>query len=452
MPSLVVHPAPAALFGSVPVPPDLLIAHRALILGGLAKGLTRLTHLTLVGDLARTADALRAVGVGLEPASAHEIRIRGGGLDALQKPELPLGVGGSSTALALLCGVLSGQRFESTVRGDEHLRDRSLLARIVAPLRARRANLRLGTVDERGSAAGFSLVVGPLPDGEALAGIDFASPSSDAEVKGALLLSGLYADGPTRLVEPRISCDHTERLLSSLGVPLRTAGSAIELDPGQWGGHLPAFDIAIPGDLSAATFLVAAAQLVQGSRVTVRGVGVNPTRTGFLEVARDMGAGLGVEPKGESGGEPLADIHAWSCPLRAMSIGGETVSRGIGEIPAACALAARARGTTRVCDAAGSTAGGLDRLAEIARVLRAFGIACEVQSESLDVEGRDGPLEPADVDAGGDDRLGMMAAVLALVARSPSKIAGAGCIAASYPKFVATLRALGARIEVVAVC
>jgi 3-phosphoshikimate 1-carboxyvinyltransferase len=211
---------------------------------------------------------------------------------------------------------------------------------------------------------------------------------------------------------------------------------------------MPAFEIDIPGDVSAAAFVLVAAQIVEGSRVTVRGVGLNPTRTGILEIARDMGAGLSIEPQGDRSGEPVAELHAWSAPLRAIAIGGETVPRAIDEIPIACALAARAQGTTRIRDADELRHKESDRIATMARVLRAFGVDCEEAPDGLDVEGRPGALEPADVDSRGDHRIAMTASVLALVAGGPTRIRDAACIATSYPKFVATLRALGAQVDV----
>jgi 3-phosphoshikimate 1-carboxyvinyltransferase len=211
---------------------------------------------------------------------------------------------------------------------------------------------------------------------------------------------------------------------------------------------MPAFDIDIPGDVSAAAFMLVAAQIVEGSRVTVRGVGVNPTRTGLLEIARDMGAGLAIEPQGERSGEPVAELHSWSAPLQAIAVGGETVPRAIDEIPIACALAARAKGTTRIRDAEELRHKESDRIATMAKVLRAFGVTCEETPDGLDVQGRADALEPADVDSRGDHRIAMTAAVLALVARAPTRVRDAACIATSYPKFVATLRGLGARVDV----
>jgi 3-phosphoshikimate 1-carboxyvinyltransferase len=268
-------------------------------------------------------------------------------------------------------------------------------------------------------------------------------------VKSALLLSGLWAHGTTLVKEPTVSRDHTERMLLALGAPLRTMGSMVSLDPAGWDGRLNAFEIDIPGDVSAACFMLVAAQIIAGSKVTVRGVGVNPTRTGLLEVMRDMGAGLIIEPQGERAGEPIAELHAWQAPLRAVSVGGETVPRAIDEIPIACALAARAHGTTRIVDAAELRHKESDRIATMAGVLRAFGVECAELEDGLEIEGKgDAPLEPVDVESKGDHRIAMTSAVLGLVASGPSRIRDADCIATSYPKFVATLRGLGARVDV----
>jgi 3-phosphoshikimate 1-carboxyvinyltransferase len=291
-------------------------------------------------------------------------------------------------------------------------------------------------------------VVGPLPDGTFLSALEYESPIASAQVKSAILLSGLYAHGATYLKEPTVSRDHTERMLQALGVPLRTVGPVVEIDPAGWNGKMPSFELTIPGDLSAAAFLLVAAQVIEGSRVTVRGVGVNPTRTGILEIARDMGAGLSVEPGGERAGEPIAEIHAWSAPLRSITIGGEVVPRGIDEIPIACVLAARASGKTIIANAEELRVKESDRIATMASVLRAFGIACVEQPDGLEIEGRQEPLVPVDVDSHGDHRIAMTVAVLALAGTGPSRVRNADCIATSYPKFVGTLRALGAHVEI----
>jgi 3-phosphoshikimate 1-carboxyvinyltransferase len=447
MTTLVVHPATGPLVGSVPVPSDKSIGHRALLFGALCEGATHMTGFSHGEDNVSTANALRAMGVGIEEPGPGELVVHGVGLSGLKAPAGDLDCGNSGTTMRLLCGVLAGARFRATLVGDETLSRRPMM-RVAGPLRLRGAVIDGRRHATRADDIVAPLVVGPLPEGRDLGPLEYVSPVSSAQVKSAILLSGLQAHGATRFREPTVSRDHTERMLGALGCPIRTAGPLVELEPSGWDHRMLGFTIDIPGDISAAAFLVVAAQLVEGSRVTARGVGVNPTRTGLLEIARDMGGGLTVEYQGERGGEPVAELHAWSAPMRAITIGGETVPRAIDEIPVACALAARAHGTTRIRDAEELRHKESDRIATMATVLRAFGVSCDEKPDGLDVEGREGPLDAADVDSRGDHRIAMTAAVLALVGRGPSRVRDAGCIATSYPKFVATLRGLGARIDV----
>jgi 3-phosphoshikimate 1-carboxyvinyltransferase len=445
--TLLIHPADKPLVGSVPVPSDKSIGHRALLLAALCEGTTSIESFSHGEDNVSTANALRAMGVAIEEPTPASLRVHGAGLFGLRAPDCDLDCGNSGTTMRLLSGILAAQPFRATLVGDASLSRRPMM-RVLGPLCARGAVATGKPHSTREGEVTAPLVIGPLPEREHLRELEYEGPVSSAQVKSALLLSGLFAHGATWLKEPAVSRDHTERMLRALGVPIRTMGTLVELDPAGWDGKMPAFEIAIPGDLSAAAFLVVAAQLVPGSRVTARAVGVNPTRTGLLEIARDMGAGLAIEPGGERAGEPIAEIHAQSAPMRAASIGGETVARAIDEIPIACALAARAHGTTKIRDAQELRVKESDRIATMASVLRAFGVACEERPDGLDVEGRQEALEPADVDSRGDHRIAMTAAVLALAARAPSRVRDAACIATSWPKFVATLRALGARIDV----
>jgi 3-phosphoshikimate 1-carboxyvinyltransferase len=444
--TLVVHPATGPLTGSVPVPSDKSIGHRALLLGALCEGDTHITGFSHGEDNVSTANALRAMGIVIEEPSPTELVVHGKGLRGLTAPAQDLDCGNSGTTMRLLCGTLAAAHFRATLVGDETLQRRPMM-RVAAPLRQRGARIEGRKHPTRDDILA-PLVIGPLPDGSVLAALEYDSPVASAQVKSAILLSGLYADGVTRVREPSVSRDHTERMLSSLGCPLRAVGPVVELDPRGWDRRMPSFDMSIPGDVSAAAFVLVAAQIVEGSRVTARDVGVNPTRTGLLEIARDMGAGLAIEPQGERGGEPVAMLHASYAPLRAVLVGGETVPRAIDEIPIVCALAARASGTTRIHDAEELRHKESDRIATMAGVLRAFGVSCEERTDGLEITGREGLLDAAEVQSKGDHRIAMTAAVLALVARGPSRIRDAACIATSYPKFVATLRALGARVDV----
>ena len=447
MTTLVIHPATKPLVGSVPVPSDKSIGHRALLLASLCEGQSQIHGFSHGEDNVSTANAMRAMGVEISDTGPTDIVVRGVGLHGLHAPSTPLDCGNSGTTMRLLTGILAAQPFEATLVGDASLSKRPMM-RVISPLRARGAIIRGAPHPTKRDDVVPPLVVGPLPDGAYLSAIEYDSPIASAQVKSAILLSGLYAHGTTYVKEPTVSRDHTERMLQALGVPLRTVGSVVQIDPAGWNGKMPSFELTIPGDLSAAAFLLVAAQVIEGSRVTARGVGVNPTRTGILEIARDMGAGLAVEPGGERAGEPIAEIHAWSAPLRAITIGGEVVPRGIDEIPIACALAARASGKTTIANAEELRVKESDRIATMASVLRAFGIACVENPDGLEIEGRQGPLVPVDVDSHGDHRIAMTVAVLALAGTGPSRVRNADCIATSYPKFVGTLRALGAHVEI----
>jgi 3-phosphoshikimate 1-carboxyvinyltransferase len=448
MTNLVVHPLEKALVGSVPVPSDRSIGHGALLLASLCDGVSNLRGFAYGEDNRALASAMRAMGAAIVDTAPGEVTVTGTGLFGLRPPGGALECGSSGVTVSVLAGLLAGQPFASSLVSDGSL-SRHPMMRIVQPLRARGAIVDGAPHPTEAGELVAPLRVGPLPRDQQLGALEHASPVASAEVKSALLLSGLYAHGSTHFKEPTLSRDHTERMLHALGVPLRTAATMIELDPAGWSGKLPAFDMTIPGDASAAAFLLVAAQIHEGSRVTVRGVGVNPTRMGLLEIARYMGAGVDVVPQGEQGGEPIAEVTAWCQGMRGITISGEIVPRAVDEVPLACALAARARGTTTIRDVARHRVDESDRVAAMAGALRAFGITCEELPDGLAIEGKEGPLEAARIESRGDHRVAMTAAVLALGGRAPSTIVDCDCIGASFPRFVGTLRALGARIEAV---
>ncbi len=447
---LLVHPARKPLVGSVPVPSDKSIGHRALLFAAIARGRSRITGFSYGEDNVSTANALRALGVRIEDVSKTSIEVDGVGLFGLKAADKTLDCGNSGTTMRLLAGLLCAQPFTSILMGDETLMRRPMM-RIAKPLRARGAKIEGEPHKTKAGEITAPLRVGPQPPGTPLGPLEYESAVASAQVKSAILLSGLYAHGATFFKEPTVSRDHTERMMRAMGVPIETVGAIVRIDPAGWNGELAAIDAEIPGDISAAAFLVVAAQLVAGSRVTARGVGVNPTRTGILEITRDMGGGLAVESGGERAGEPIAELVAWSAPLRAMAIGGEVVPRAIDEIPIACALAARASGRTIIADAEELRVKESDRIATMARVLRSFGVTCEEKPDGLVIDGTDAPLTPGDVASNGDHRIAMTACVLGLVASGskPTRVRDVDCVATSFPKFVGTLRALGAEFEVV---
>ncbi|MEO8877540.1 MAG: 3-phosphoshikimate 1-carboxyvinyltransferase, partial [Polyangiaceae bacterium] len=348
MTDLVVHPAEKPLEGGVPVPTDKSIGHRALLFSALANGTSRIQKFAGGGDNISTANALRAMGVQIDESeksgAGRELTVRGVGIFGLIKPQADLDCGNSGTTMRLFCGLLAAQEFSSRLIGDASLSGRPMM-RIIKPLSQRGAKISGSAHPKKSGEVTAPLVIEGLPEDSYLTELEYESAVASAQVKSAILLSGLYAHGTTYFREPTVSRDHTERMLQALGVPLKTMGPVVQLDPSGWRGVLDPLDLEVPGDLSAAAFLITAAQIVEGSRITMRGVGVNPTRTGILEIVRDMGGVVAMDQQSERSGEPVADLHARGSSLHSARIGGELVARAIDEIPIVCALAARAVGT-----------------------------------------------------------------------------------------------------------
>jgi 3-phosphoshikimate 1-carboxyvinyltransferase len=445
----VVQPARAPLRGSVPVPSDKSIAHRALIFASLAEGTSEIRGFSYGGDNVSTLEAMRAMGVRVEDDGEGTLKVHGVGLHGLRAPAGPLDCGNSGTTMRILSGVLAAQPFQTTLVGDASLSKRPM-ARIAGPLRRRGATIEGAFHPTKAGEITPPLVIGPLPAGARLMGIEEDMRVASAQVKSALLLSGLYADGPTYVKEPLVSRDHTERMLQALGVPIRAVGTVVELDPAGFSGVLRAFSMDVPGDLSAAAFLVGAALLVPGSEVVVRGVGLNRTRSGFLDFLRDIGALLTAEERGDAMGEPVGDLFVRGGDLRSGLLAGEVVTRAIDEVPALSAIAARGRGTTEIADAAELRVKESDRLRAMARVLAAFGVTSEERPDGMKIVGHpDAPLTAADVDSEGDHRIAMSAVMLGLVADGETRVRDVECVGTSFPRFAGTLRALGADVRAV---
>jgi 3-phosphoshikimate 1-carboxyvinyltransferase len=434
------------LRGSVTVPGDKSIGHRALLLAGLADGSSVIRGLSEGLDNASTARALEAMGVSIsfepEPTGGLTARVRGVGLEGLRMPRASIDCGNSGTTMRLLAGVLSAQRFGVRLLGDASLSKRPM-RRIVEPLRARGAHI----AGVRGAKEGehyAPLSIAPLIEGERLGGLRYESPIASAQVKSCLLLSGLYADGPTAVYEPVLSRDHTERMLLALGVPLETAGTISVLDPEGWDRRWDGFEWKVPGDPSSASFLLAAAHAVPGSELEIHGVCTNPTRTGLVDALRQARAALEIVPRGEAAGnEPVATLVARSGPLAPMRVGGEIVTRMIDEVPILSVLAAVARGRTDVRDAEELRSKESDRLATMAGVLRAFGADVVELQDGLTIHGG-AVLRGARVESHGDHRVAMSAVVLGLLADGETVVEDVDCVETSFPGFAALLRGLGA--------
>ncbi|MBK9031915.1 MAG: 3-phosphoshikimate 1-carboxyvinyltransferase [Myxococcales bacterium] len=447
MTAFVVTPTGRPLAGQVTAPGDKSVGHRALLFSALARTRVRIRGLGGGADNGRTARAIIALGATTERVGDALI-VRGPGLRHLHAPPAPIDCGNSGTTIRLLTGLLAGQPFASELFGDESL-SRRPMARVIAPLRAMGAHItgRAGGVD----------VSPPLTIAacaERLRGCDHALAIASAQVKTALVLAGLCADGTTRVREPWRSRDHSEHLLTAMGAPIRVRDREVEVHAGGWDGALAIDQITVPGDPSSAAFILAAALVagVGGDGVSCVGVNQNPTRTGFLDALAAMGW---VAPTrdpvtyypGEDG--VTIDVRGPAPALRATRIAGELTVRAIDEIPILAAVAALAEGETVIEDAGELKVKESDRIATTVAMLRAFGVDAEAQGEGLVVVGRGRrTLRAARVDSAGDHRIAMAGTVLALVADGPSRIDDADNVATSYPGFVAALTSLGADLRV----
>jgi 3-phosphoshikimate 1-carboxyvinyltransferase len=413
------------------VPGDKSISHRAVLLGALAEGASRITGFLPSGDCMATLACVRALGIEVEAHDRTTVTVYGRGLRGLRPPTGALHCSRSGTTMRLLTGILSGQSFGCTLTGDPQLLRRPM-RRVVEPLRHMGAEIK--TANGR---APLSIC------GRRLRGHDHSLAVASAQVKSALLLAGLDADGPTVVRQPGPARDHTERMLEAMGASIETAGLDVILAPSP---SLSPLSLQVPGDISSAAFLLVAAALVPGSEITVESVGINPTRTGLLEVLRAMGAEISLERAREEGSEPVADVTVRSSYLAGVEVGDGTVVRTIDEFPALAVAATQARGTTVVRDAAELRVKETDRIATVVSGLRALGARIEPQPDGFVVEGP-ARLKGAVVDSHGDHRLAMALAMAGLVAEGEVVIKNASCIDDSFPGFVKVMRMLGADID-----
>jgi len=413
---LVISPA-GRLRGRVRVPGDKSISHRAALIGALARGDTVIHHFLRADDCLHTVSCLRALGVGIEDEGSRLI-VRGMG-PRWRAPMTPLDAGNSGTTMRLLAGILAGQPFQTELTGDASLRTRPV-DRIVEPLS------RMGA---RIVASGDGRFPPLRITGRSLRGITYTLPIASAQVKSAVLLAGLLAEGPTTVVEPTPTRDHTERMLAAFGAPIRRDGDRVSVTAAALQGH----EVRICGDISSAAFLLAAAAAMPGSELTVEHVGLNPTRTGFLDVLRALGAEVDVRQTGEDAGEPVGAVTVRGQRLRGVRIGGSLIPRVIDELPVLCVIATAAEGETVISDAAELRVKESDRIAVIARGLRALGGEVEERPDGLTVYGS--RLHGGRVGSAGDHRIAMAFAVAGLLAGGPVTVEGAESIKVSFPEF-----------------
>ncbi len=422
---------PASVRGEIAVPGDKSISHRAIILGALAEGETIVSNLSSGEDKERTLDAFRAMGVRML-SGVTGVSIVGVGLHGLSEPAGPIDCGNSGTSMRLLAGVAAGQPFTTTLTGDRYLLRRPM-RRIVDPLMAMGA--RIGGERGAGEEIRAPLVIAGPPGGAPLRPIEYEMPLASAQVKSAVLLAGLYARGRTTVIEPGPTRDHTERMLRTFGAEVTRAGNRITVTGGP---RLRGTRVDVPGDFSAAAFFLVAALITPDSEVRVRGVGVNPTRTGALDILRAMGADLALVDAGERGGEPVADLVARSSRLRATEVRGELVVRAIDEFPVLAVAAACAEGTTRIREASELRTKETDRIEAMVAELAKLGVRARALPDGMDIEGG-AALTGARCSSHGDHRVAMALAVAALRARGETLIEGADMVATSFPGFRETL-------------
>jgi 3-phosphoshikimate 1-carboxyvinyltransferase len=423
-----VEPA-AAVVGHVVVPGDKSISHRAVLIGALGEGETRVGGFGRSGDTQATMDAVRALGVEIEEVADDELVVHGAGLRGLRAGGVDCRNAG--TLMRLLTGVLAGQEGEFTLSGDESLTPRPM-ERVASPLR------RMGAAVETTDGHAPLVVHGS----DALRGIEIEPEVASAQVKSAILLAGLNAQGPTTVVERIPTRDHTERMLEAAGAHLRRTTTSVTVEPA---GALRLAEVVVPGDFSSAAPLLVAAALVPGSDLTIHDLGVNPRRTGLLAVLERMGARVSVFERRRAGGEPVASVQVQSAELIATEIGADEVPGLVDELPLVALLASHARGETRVSGAGELRVKETDRIEAVTDGLRTLGARVHSRADGWTVTGVPARLRGGRVDARGDHRIAMLGAVAGLASREGVAIERADAAAISFPGFYELLESVTRR-------
>ena len=415
------------LKGTISIPGDKSISHRAVMFGSLAKGTTHITNFLSGADCLATIDCFRAMGVRIEQ-DGTEVTVHGTGLHGLKKPEKQLDVGNSGTTTRLISGILCGQDFEVTLSGDASLNKRPM-GRIMKPLSMMGAEIE--SVSGNGCA--------PLRiNGKPLKAVHYESPVASAQVKSAVLLAGLYADGKTSVTEPALSRNHTELMLESFGVQVMSEGTTASVMPPK---EMTATDIAVPGDISSAAFFIAAGLVTPNSCITLKQVGINPTRNGILKVCEAMGADLTMSNVKDDNGEPTADITVKTSRLKGTEIGGELIPTLIDEIPVIALMAAFAEGETVIKDAAELKVKESNRIDLTVDNLVKMGVNAEATDDGMIIRGGN-PLRGASIHCKYDHRIAMTFSVAGINAQGTTVIEDAECVDVSYPNFYEQLHML----------
>ena len=415
------------LLGELTVPGDKSISHRTVMLGALAEGVTEAEGFLPGADCLSTISCFRQMGVSIHQ-EGDRILIHGVGLHGLKAPERILDAGNSGTTVRLLSGILAGQNFTSRITGDASIQRRPM-KRIIEPLSQMGASV--SSVNGNGCA--------PLEiHGSSLHGIHYHTPVASAQVKSCILLAGMYGQNATSVTEPALSRDHTERMLRFMGASLSSDGRTVSIQPEP---RLKGKKIRIPGDISSAAYFIAAGLLVPNSEILLKNVGINPTRSGMLNVCRDMGADLTLLNEDTSGPEPVADLLVKSSSLHGTVIEGDLIPALIDELPILAVLAAFAQGTTTIRDAAELKVKESDRIASVSENLRRMGADVTPTEDGMILHGGK-PLHGATIETGLDHRIAMSFSIAALAAEGDTKIPDADCVSISYPEFYQDLASL----------
>jgi len=417
---------------TIEVPGDKSISHRALLLGSIAEGRTNISGFLAGEDCLATLTAMTRMGVDIDQVDATEIVVHGVGLYGLREADSPLDLGNSGTAMRLLAGLLSGQSFTSVLTGDQSLASRPM-QRVIAPL------TEMGASIDSHSGKPPLTITGHNP----LQPIDYELPVASAQVKSAILLAGLYADGVTRVTEPAVTRDHTERMLGSMGGVLETNGSRIGLRGQQ---RLKGCHIQVPADLSSAAFVILAALIADDADVLIRNVGVNPTRTGIIDILQSMGGDISLEYPRLFGREPVADLRVRSSKLHGGPVDPALVSLAIDEFPVLFVAAGAARGHTVFSGIGELRVKESDRIAAMAIGLRTLGIDVDESADGAVVHG--GSFSGGSVDSHGDHRVAMALAVAGTIAAKPVTVRNVAAVDTSFLGFPDCMAALGAQIAV----
>lgn len=414
-------------------PPDKSISHRAVIFSSIAKGKSIVRNLLRAKDVKSTVNAFRALGIQIEefsPAgSDSELIVHGKGLHGLSEPVDVIDCGNSGTTIRLLSGVLSGNPFFSVLTGDSSLRTRPM-ARVIKPLRMMGAVINARDLDRFPPVA---------IKGRQLTPIKYPMPVASAQVKSSIILAGLYSEGETDITEPSKSRDHTERMLPAFGARLKVEGLKVTV---KGGAELSPIETEVPGDFSSAAFFIVASLLIPGSEITARNVGINPTRTGLLDILGEMGAKIDIENTREVSGEPVADLHCrGTSGLKPANVTGKSIPSLIDEFPILCIAASLADGTTTIRGAGELRVKESDRIKSMASELRKMGVEIEEFPDGLSIRGS-GSLKGAVLESHGDHRIAMSMSVAALLAEGESTLNGASAVDISFPGFFDIIRSL----------